>query len=409
MAGRPYDVDRDLAAVTRMWREVGWIDGSDDHAWALGDFLGCGAGLVADVAGQAECLVHRSPGTIRHGEVDLPLCAITAVTTSHVARRQGLASALMVEALQAGAAAGASVAALGMFDQGFYDRFGFGTGNYEHRITFDPATLAVDLPGRPPVRLCRDDASEIHALLTRRHRGHGSVVIDPPRLLDAEMAWTEKPFALGFRADDGRLTQFVLGSMKDEHGPCEVGWMAYEEPEQLLELLGLFRALGDQITSLTINAEPAEIQLQDLIGTPMRQRRAARMAGAATSLHEAVAEGQIRILDLRACIEALSLRTPPVEFGLRLRDPIGERARDGWRGVGGDHTVHLGAESGVSEGLTDGVPVLEASVNAFSRMWMGVRPATSLALTDDLTGPAELLRALDDALRFPEPHPGWTF
>ena len=35
MVGRPYDDDRDLAAVARMWREIGWIDGSDEHTAAL--------------------------------------------------------------------------------------------------------------------------------------------------------------------------------------------------------------------------------------------------------------------------------------------------------------------------------------------------------------------------------------
>ncbi len=101
MVGRPYEEERDLAAVTRMWREVGWIDDSDDQAAALRRFLGRGTPLLADVAGEAECMVHRTSGSMRYGTTDLPLCAITGVTTSHVGRRQGLASALMVETLGA--------------------------------------------------------------------------------------------------------------------------------------------------------------------------------------------------------------------------------------------------------------------------------------------------------------------
>ena len=31
-----------------------------------------------------------------------------------------------------------------MFEQGFYDQVGFGTGAYEHTIRFDPATLLVE-------------------------------------------------------------------------------------------------------------------------------------------------------------------------------------------------------------------------------------------------------------------------
>jgi len=48
-------------------------------------------------------------------------------------------------------------------------------------------------------------------------------------------------------------------------------------------------------------------------------------------------------------------------------------------------------------------------VNAFTRMWLGARPATGLAVTDELTGPAALLEELDWALRLPEPKPDWDF
>jgi hypothetical protein len=42
-------------------------------------------------------------------------------------------------------------------------------------------------------------------------------------------------------------------------------------------------------------------------------------------------------------------------------------------------------------------------------MWIGVRPATGLAMTDSLAGPDDLLRRLDEALRLPEPQPDWDF
>jgi hypothetical protein len=38
-----------------------------------------------------------------------------------------------------------------------------------------------------------------------------------------------------------------------------------------------------------------------------------------------------------------------------------------------------------------------------------VRPATGLAITDDLAGPPELLAALDDAFRLPAPTWDWQF
>jgi len=406
MVGRPYDEQRDLAAVTRTWREVGWIDDTDAQAEGLKRFLRIGAALVADVAGEAECMVHRTPGTVRYLTADLPFCGITAVTTSHVGRRRGLASALVVESLSAAAETGAAVAGLGFFEQGFYDRFGFGTSCYEHRLRFDPGSLQVPPPALPPVRIGPDELGELHALMSRRHRGHGSVVLDAPDWFAPEWAWTEKPFALGWRADDGRLTHALLGSMKDEIGPYDIKLLAYEELPQLLDLLGWIRVLGDQVNLVSIAWEPPDVQLQDLIAQPIRQRQVARLAGGSGALHQAVAEQQDRILDLHACIAAV--QTPvPVSFGLRVHDPLEQLG--GWPGVGGSYTVRLGERSTVEVGIADGVPVLEASVGALTRLWFGVRPATGLAVTDDLHAPPELLDALDTSLRLPTPQAGWSF
>jgi hypothetical protein len=55
------------------------------------------------------------------------------------------------------------------------------------------------------------------------------------------------------------------------------------------------------------------------------------------------------------------------------------------------------------------LPTLTASVGAFTRLWLGVRSATGLAVTDDLDGLPELLSALDEILRLPVPNIGWEF
>ncbi|NQT88677.1 hypothetical protein HQ560_18065 [bacterium] len=61
------------------------------------------------------------------------------------------------------------------------------------------------------------------------------------------------------------------------------------------------------------------------------------------------------------------------------------------------------------DGEADSLPTLDATVNAFSRLWLGVRPASGLAVTDQLSGPPELLAALDAILRLPTPQPDWMF
>ena len=71
--------------------------------------------------------------------------------------------------------AGCAVSALGMFDQGFYDKVGFGTGSYDQFVSFDPATLKVDGHYRPPQRLTVEDFEQIHHAMSNRNRYHGAL------------------------------------------------------------------------------------------------------------------------------------------------------------------------------------------------------------------------------------------
>ena len=337
---RPYDRARDLDAVDRIWREVGWLD--DEPTESLERFLAASHVEVGLLDDTAECAVVWAPGTIRYQDTDLPLCAVTAVTTSRIGRKQRFATTMTARAIEAGARSEAAVAALGMFDQGFYDRIGFGAASYEHQVRFDPASLALDhIPYRRPVRLTPDDHRDMYDALHRRHRGHGAVCLDPPALVASECQWVSKPFGLGYR-DHGRLTHFVFGSAAGEHGPYRVTAMAYEQPNQLLELLRLLAELGDQVDMVQM-AEPAEIQLQDVVRTPLRTSRQTK------------------------------------------------------------GSVH---STGISSSASDR---MVATVNAFSRLWFGVRAASALCLGDRIEAPQTLVRRLDEALALPPIRAGWDF
>ncbi len=147
---RPFDYEKDKEAAGRIWREVGWIEKDKDKSIEYA--LSACDGMVAEIAGQAECIVVTLPGTVRYIEQDLRFCCLTGVTTSRIARKQGLAGKLAARAVANGAAAGALVSGLGMFEQGFYNQLGFGTGGYEIWVTFDPAQLTVDAHPRIPRR-----------------------------------------------------------------------------------------------------------------------------------------------------------------------------------------------------------------------------------------------------------------
>ena len=410
-----YDRARDLDAVTRIWREVGWVeDDSEEEPLAL--FLDANDVTVGMLDGEAECAVASLPGAIRYQHADLPLCIITAVTTSHIGRKHGFATRMTTNALRAGADAGAAVATLGMFEQGFYDRLGFGTGPYQHQVVFDPATLALGhVPYRQPVRIGHDDYEEIHALHQRRHRRHGGVTLDGAEAMRAELRWLKKPFGLGYRDGSGRLTHAILGNTVGENGPYKVRHIAYEEPGQLLELLRLLRELGDQVSSVQL-IEPPDVQLQDLIRSPFSRNRTTKSSAHATGI-ASVAFTQLRIVDLDASVGARQWRGPTVACNVRLTDPIADLLTDpadpatgpSWNGVSGDYVLHVSDPSTISVGHDPSLPTITASIGAFSRCWFGVRPASSIALTDDLDAPGDLLAALDDALALPTPQPGWDY
>ena len=413
MKFRDYDPNKDREAVHRIWREVGWLekDEKKEAAAAADILIECGRALVAEINGEAECLVLTAPGTVRYLDQDIPLSANTGVTTSRIARKQGLASRLAARAVAADAADGASVAGLGMFEQGYYNQLGFGSGGYEHWIGFDPARLKAGVKARVPRRIASDDWAMVHAARLARLRGHGSCNLNPPETTRAEMLWTENGFGLGYcDGPGGELTHYFWCRVKEtEYGPYSIQWMSFQTPDQFLELMALIRNLGDQVRLVKMR-EPQGIQLQDMIEEPFKQRQVSEKSKFESHMH-AMAYWQMRICDLPGCLEQTHLRYSEVRFNLTLSDPIERFLDEGapWRGIAGDYVVTLGPTSGAELGTDASLPTLTASVGAFTRVWLGVRPATGLAVTDELSGPPELLETLDWVLRLPEPKPDWDY
>lgn len=410
MQFRDYNPEIDKESAHRIWHEINWSDNSDDDKAAMDIFLSGGRTLVAELNGAAECLVAAMPGAIRYLDEDLALSAVTAVTTSRIARKQGLAKRLTAQIIAAEAADGALVSALGIFEQGFYDQLGFGTGGYEHWIGFDPAQLRPGTKARIPRRLGKDDWAIMHQAMLSRQRVHGGINLTPEQFTHGEVGWSKNGFGLGYEdGRNGELTHFFWCRAKGEHGPYTVLMMAYQNWAQFLELMALLQTFGDQIRLVRMR-EPGQIQMQDLLRQPFRHRQLTEKSGY-ESTNRATAYWQARICDLSGCLEKTHLVGTAVRFNLTLHDPITEHLAENatWRGIGGEYVITLGAESGAKKGKETGLPTLTASVGAFTRMWLGVRPASGLAVTDQLAGPSELIAALDRALRLPEPKPDWDF
>ena len=402
---RDYAPEADREHAQRVFKDCGWMSG-ETGAQRTDIWLERGT-RVATVDGVTEALAVTKPGRMRYLDVELPLAGVSVVVTSRRARRQGLASRVTAHAIAEDADAGAAVSLLGAFDQGFYDRLGFGTGVYERWNTIDPASLKVEPPRRMPVRLGYDDYERVHACRLTRRMAHGGCVYDDVAVTRGHMLHASHPVGLGFEDEAGELTHHLWMDPKGESGPDRVVWLAWRTPAQLFELLGLLKGLSDQLTAIRLH-DPPGVQLQDLINRPFRSWKL-RRKGDMDSDTLSMAWWQVRILDLPAAIAGVRLPGQLMRFGLQLEDPIegvlGER--QGWRGVGGGWTVQLGPRSAASRGLEGGLSVLRASVGAFSRLWLGVLPASSLAITDQLEGPPELIEQLDRVLRLPRPELDW--
>jgi hypothetical protein len=156
--------------------------------------------------------------------------------------------------------------------------------------------------------------------------------------------------------------------------------------------------------------EPPGLQLQDLIDRPFQQIIATENSKYESKI-EAHAYWQMRILDLPGCLARTRLRGGELRLNLRLTDPIESLLDEDapWRGVGEEYIVMFGDPSSAERGTDPTLATLATTVNAFTRLWLGVRSATSLAVTDELSGPEDLLQELDWVLRLPQPHPDWGF
>ncbi|MFO7696310.1 MAG: hypothetical protein R6X16_04045 [Anaerolineae bacterium] len=408
---RSYDPDRDQVAARRIWHEIGWLREGEAERKAMEIWVGAGNAHVAEVNGEAECLVLDARGAMRYQDTDLSYCGITGVATSRLVRKQGLATRLTALAIAERAALGDAVAGLGMFEQGFYNRLGMGTGSYDHSVTFDPSRL--NIPGRPriPQRLTADDSDRMHAARVGRRVSHGAVTMWSPALTRGEaVEGGEKAFGLGYSdGDGGALSHFMWVSADDlAHGPYSVAFYAHRTGRELLELLQVIKGLGDQVDRVRM-LEPPGIVLQDFVRQPFSQYRVSRHTALETGVR-ASAWWQCRILDLQSCVGVMRPVEGDLHFNLDLQDPIAQYIADDapWRGLTGRYILHLGEASTVEPGTDSALPTLTATVGAFTRLWLGVAPASGLALSDNLSGPDPLITALDRALCLPQPHIDWN-
>ncbi|MFW2382020.1 MAG: GNAT family N-acetyltransferase [Acidimicrobiales bacterium] len=414
-----FDDERDMESVLRVWTETGWFDGEDRQKAQIKEFFQAndGRSLVALLDGDAESVVHCTLGSMRYGTVpvcrELSVGAITAVTTSRIARKLGAASRLTARTIAEMGDDGAAIALLGMFEQGFYDRFGFGVGPYEIKVFAYPGSLRVPAEYRTPERFDFEHHSdELHDSVVNRYRTHGGVVIGGERSTTTAVNLDYEVSIYGYRTD-GAISHWMALEHSGETGPDRVVAWAYQSPEQCLELLRVIQEWGDQVDLIRF-IEPPWMQAQDFDSEPGHNYR--RTKG--TKVHvrtEADAWWQIRIVDIETCIAAMAPVSEPFEVVVEIDDPVehhltGSGYSGSWKPLTGMWRFSFG-ESHSAERVTDAPNLdLRTSINALSRWWLGVLPATALGVTGQMDADHSTLARLDRlTAHLPRPHPGWDF
>ena len=408
MMVRPYET-KDLEQSLRIFCEIGWMDGKDKDRATFEALIDGSASFVAELAKEVEVFVGTHTGKCRYLESDIPFSAVTGVATSRVARQQGLAGKVTVHAIAESANNGAAMSMLGMFDQGYYDKFGYGN-TVNHRIaTFDPEHLQVPRLTRSPKRLSKDDAKAMHDCRCTRKRYHGGCYFDGVGETLATTICQEMAFGLGFENENGALTHFLWIKPKAEHGPYNVWFSGWETHEQLIELLSVLKSLSDQVHGVRM-ADPPRLEMQDFLSRPLATHRA-RRGGDFDSDVVSQIWMQCRILDLPVCVGAMKLCGESVSFNLELTDPIDKYLKDadGWKGIGGNWIIRLGDTSTATRGSDDSLPTASCTVNDFSRIWFGSSTAEAVSVTGDFKASAELIQAIDRIVRLPVPIVDWDF
>jgi len=402
---RPYVHDEDFDSVLALWNELNWLIECGNRREGLAAFLRDARGLVEEIDGRIEGHVTFRDGHMHHEGRSLRFTSLSSCCVSPVNRLGGFGTRASAAGVADAAERGQAVAALGFFDQGFYDRIGFGTGCYDHRITVDPRTLKVPKLTRRPIRLGPDDLDRLYACRRKSYRRHGAVSFPTRADTEAELLWYPDNYYLGFEDEAGELTHCLGARKRGEAGPDVVRWLCWQTRDQLFELLAVFKSLGDSLYGIRL-PDPPGVQLQDLVDRPFESSEK-RAGGAFHQPTLGEAWEQWRILQ-PAQVFAGVRAAGTLRFTVELTDPIAEHLGDRpWTGLSGVWTVELGDECAMRRGGSG--PAVRASVGAFSRWWLGVLPATHLSLTDEFEASGALLEDLDRCWRPPRPRNDWEF
>jgi predicted acetyltransferase len=352
----------------------------------------------------AACRLYRLQQWV--GGVTLPVMGLGAVSISAVARRRGIAHALVASALRRARQRGDVATALYPFRTRFYQKLGYGMAGEALQFTVPPSSLR-DHPARERVRLVetdedRQDVAEVYEDWAANGTG---------QLLRSDRAWDlvwqdgTRHGAL-YLNDHGEPEGYVVFRYPADRAGApraveveEIAWLHDEARRGLHAWLG---SLSDQWDQVVYRAHPDEgfqEQLTELRHPIQGSSRWHFWFPVATQLQGPM----FRLLHLEEAWRSRTIRRG-ARFVLRLRVEDEDVP-----GNSGEWTLDLAGESArisrASRGPAD--LTLEVGIETLSRIFIGaVTPSAAVVSGAARADRPDRLVELDLLLRIPRP---WMF
>ncbi len=98
-------------------------------------------------------------------------------------------------------------------------------------------------------------------------------------------------------------------------------------------------------------------------------------------------------------------------FNLKLSDPINDFLDDKnqFDGCTGDFTISIGEKSTIQKGHEENLPLVKGTINGFTRLWIGVLPASTIGLVEDLSIDKNLVDILEKVFYRPDVRSDWDY
>ena len=345
--------------------------------------MDAGSACVTRIDGDAECMVvWRTRPKSDISRKDLPFSAV-AGRPSHPASHEnkGLAGTTHRTLGRTRSKRRAhSYQGLSFFEQGYYDRLGFGTAQYEDWIGFDPALLNVPFPARPPKTIHhRRLRTRMHQSRLASKKTNTAFVtfpdpnMDPQRQMRHQERLRPRATSTKPQTKSHTTSGAATTTMQNTAPTSSNGWLT-RPPEQFLELMGIIRSPRRSSPNDQHEPAPPHPDTRPPQRNPSKTEWTTSKSKFATfsRSHRLLAKPHQRPTQMPR--KNTPPRAPTTQFNLQLTDPIDDFLPEDetWKSTTGPIHHHPRTRILRDPRHTKKTSqTLKTTTSAFSRMWLG--------------------------------------